>query len=119
MATGGSPEERLSVPSCNDSHLAKGILPAQGVWAIRKSDAGAFARALSHTLSFSSLPVAVDLREAETIHPKAVSEMVAVLNTPFPARLVEVLVSDRRPGLGDSVADSLYERPGEVPKHRP
>jgi len=86
---------------------------------IRKSDVGAFARALSHTLSFSSLPVAVDLREAETIHPKAVSEMVAVLNTPFPARLVEVLVSDRRPGLGDSVADSLYERPGEVPKHRP
>lgn len=85
---------------------------------IRKSDAAAFARALSHTLRFSSLPVAVDLREAETIHPKAVSEMVGVLKTSFPAILVEVLVSDRD-GLGDSVADSLNDRPRQVPRHRP
>ena len=86
---------------------------------IRRTDAGAFGCALLNLVRFSSLPVAVDLRDAETIHPKAIDEMLGVLKTSFPARLVDILISDRRldlcdsigaPGCGDSEQPRRFRR---------
>lgn len=84
---------------------------------IRKSDSAAFGRALAHLVRFSSLPVAVDLRDAERIHPKAIAEMLDVLKTSFPARLVDILISGR--GLDpESAGAPGTGEPGELRRFR-
>ncbi|HEX2178336.1 MAG TPA: hypothetical protein VHL54_02290 [Actinomycetota bacterium] len=86
-ATPAAPMSITRLPDCS-------LLKVSGV--VDRSMAESFGQALRQTVSFSSMPVVVDLRDVDFLHSRAIARLMKVWKRAHDAGLLVEVVVDAR-----------------------